>query len=103
MKLAETKHQDMKERDSLPKIRKDKKAKEMIRLANKVVREIKQMQQMNIDELNELVYATSAVLTERKGIKLKKKKIKSKKKQPAWKERIERDIQKKRGDLSVFE
>ena len=60
------------------------------------------MQQMSIAELNELVYATSAILTERKGIKLKKKKIKSKRKQPAWKERIERDIQNKRGDLSVL-
>ena len=54
-KLAERKYQDMKELDSFPKIRKNKNAKEMIRLANKVVREIKQMQQMDIDELNELV------------------------------------------------
>ena len=81
---------------------KDKKVKEMIRLANKVIGEIKQMQQVNIDELNEFVYATSAVLTKRKGIKLKKMKMKSKKKQPAWKERIEADIQKKRGDLSAL-
>ena len=43
LKLAETKHQEMEERASLPKIRKDKKAKEIIRLANNVIREIKQM------------------------------------------------------------
>ena len=51
-------------------------------------------------EIDELLYATAAVITENKGVRFKKQR-KRKSKQPAWKERIEKEITRMRSDLSM--
>ena len=56
---------------------------------------------INTTSINQLAYATAAVITESIGIKVKKPK-QNKRKQPKWKEKLENDIQYKRSDLSVL-
>ena len=56
---------------------------------------------LNETEINELVCATAAVVIENKGIRFKRQR-KSKRRQPAWKERIEKEITRMRGDLSML-
>ena len=70
-KWEEIKHQDMINRKPLPKINKDKKVKQLIRLGNKVIADIKASSKelLNITTVNELVYATAVVVTEAKGVK----------------------------------
>ena len=91
----------MEDRDPLPKITKDKNAKKLIRTGNQIIANIIDncKETHNITSINQLAYATAAVITESTGIKLKKLK---QNKRPKWKEKLEKDIQYKRSDLSVL-
>ena len=99
----EIKHLNIEDRDPLPKITKDKTAKKLIRKGNQIIADIidNYKETINITSINQLAYATAAVITESIGIKLKKPK-QNKRKQPKWKEKLEKDIQYKRSDLSVL-
>ena len=73
-KWEEVKHQGMIDRKPLPKVNKDKNVKHFIRFGNKVIADIKasSKEPLNIRTVNELVYATAVVITEAKGVKVKK-------------------------------
>ena len=98
-KWEEVKFMEIGDRAKLPNINKDRKAKELLKIANEALSTIKQAYQLGITEINELIYATATVVTEMKGVKVKKQR-KPNRRQPAWKERIEKEINSMRGDLS---
>ena len=93
----------MEDRDPLPKITKGKNSKKLIRTGNQIIADIidNYKETLNITSINQLAYATAAVITESIGIKLKKPK-QNKRKQPKWKEKLEKDIQYKRSDLFML-
>jgi len=101
-KWEELKYQDMKDRERLPKIHNDKKTIHLIKQANKILEDIKNNQQdeLELTSINQLCYAAASVVTEITGSKHKKKQ--GKQKQPKWKADIEKDIQRKRGDLAAL-
>ena len=70
---------------------------------NKVIADIKasSKEPLNIATVNELIYATTVVITEAKGVKVKKRTQKTRRK-PKWKENLEKDIQNKRSDLFIL-
>ena len=60
-------------RAKLHNINKDRKAKELLKIANEALSTVKQAYQLGITETNELIYATATVVTEMKGVKEKSK------------------------------
>ena len=63
------------QRVKLPNINKDRKAKELIKISNKALSMIKEQhhEPLDVTEINELLYATAAVITEKKASDLKSK------------------------------
>ena len=78
-------------RVKLPSISKNRKARELIAISNTALSEIRKQHQLDITKINELVYATAAVVTENSGIKLKKQ-GKTGRTQPAWKRGLKRKL-----------
>ena len=100
-KWEEVKFMEIGDRAKLPNINKDRKAKELLKIANEALSKIKQAYQLGITEINELIYATATGVTEMKGVNVKRQR-KPNRRQPAWKERIEKEINSMRGDLSML-
>lgn len=101
IKWQEIKYLSVEERPQLPKLNKTKKVIGLIDRANKALDEIRKTKgELNVSDINQLYYATATVITEHTGLRQKKRRIK--KKQPSWKERMMKTIQKKRKDLSVL-
>ena len=100
-KWEEVKFIEIADRAKLLNINKDRKAKELLKIANEALSTIKQAYQLGITEINELIYATATVVTEMKVVKVKKQR-KPNRRQPALKERIEKEINSMRGDLSML-
>ena len=97
------KEEDMAERPVLPKIKKDKKSKRLIQQANKAIELIKLSNTgFSLTELNQLIYAAAFIITEELGIKPRKTTTNRKRKPPAWKMTIEKDIEMKRKELSII-
>ena len=94
MKLKELKHQGLFDRIELPKIRKDRKVKELIHKGNTAIGKLKAeiLEHLEITEINQLIHATASMITEDLGVTMNKKKA-QKYKQPRWKERISKDIE----------
>lgn len=91
----------MDESPPLLKVRKSK-VTELLDNANKALEEIKKREKiLSITSVNQLYYATAVVISERTGLRQRKKK-KVNQRKPLWKERMVRDIQRKRKDLSIL-
>ena len=96
----------MTERPLLPKIKKDRRTHDAIHTANKAIKEIKEGIDgpLTITDINQIVYATASVITEQIGLKPRQhSRIGKKQKEPAWKAKIKKEIQKKRSDLSEIQ
>ena len=90
------KEEDMAERPILPKIKYDKKSKRLIQRANKAIELIKLSNAgFSLTELNQLIYAAAFIITKELGIKPRKTTTNRKRKPPAWKLKIEKDIEMK--------
>ena len=104
-KWETVKYQEMTERPLLPKIKKDRRAHDAIDTANKAIKEIKEGIDgpLTITDISQIVYATASVITEQIGLKPRQhSRIGKKQKEPAWKTKIKKEIQKKRSDLSIL-
>ena len=90
------------ERPPIPKIKKDRTAKQTIKCANAAIHHIKGIMThpMDLTEINQLTYATASVIAETLGERPRKQK--QARKQPAWKEKIEKEVKKLRADLSLL-
>ena len=91
------------ERPAIPKIRRDHLAKEAIKHANEAIQDIKDKQSkpLNLTDINQLLYAAASSVAEAVGARPRKPKSR-KRTQPKWKEKIEKEIQKLRGQLSLL-
>ena len=101
-RLIEIQHQELYDRDMLPKITNDRKTKQLIKQTNGVIEDIiaSSTESLDLTLINQLCYAAASVVTEM--INPKKKKQHRTRKQPKWKEDIEKDIKRKRNDLSLL-
>ena len=104
-KWETVKYQEMTERPLLPKIKKDRRARDAIDTANKAIKEIKEGIDgpLTITGINQIVYATASIITEQIGLKPRQhSRIGKKQKEPPWKAKIKKEIQKKRSDISIL-
>ena len=93
----------MTERPLLPKIKKDRRAFEAIDITNKAIKEIKEGIDgpPTITGINQIVYATASIITEKVGLKLRQhSRIGKKTEEPAWKAKIKK-YPKNLSDLSI--
>ena len=99
MEIGKETHID--KRPPLSKIRHSRKAKLALETANKALQNIKKRleEQLSLTEINELFYATASAVAEALGLKSRTR-IHKKQEPPKWKKRIEREIQKIRGEIS---
>ena len=96
------KEENMAERSVLPKVKPDKKLKKIMERTNKANEQIKLSNpNFNLAELNQLVYTAASAITDERGLKSRKSNNK-KRKQPAWKLKIMKDIETKRKVLSII-
>ena len=93
----------MAERSVLPKIKTHKKSKKVIQRANKAIEQIKHFNAgFSLTELNQLIYAAATVITDELGLKPRKT-TNRKRKGPAWKLKLQKDIETKRKESSPNE
>lgn len=92
------------DRIPLRKLRNQKSLKRDIMMANNVLLRIKtDTAPLSMESLNQLVYATAVVLTSRQGVKLRARgNAKKQRREPKWKIRLQKDIEKMRKDLSIL-
>ena len=98
--LSKVQHTNMTDREPLRKIRINKKVKMNTRLVNAALEIITEQEDFEATHLNELIYAASKVITEQSEEKKVTKPRKRRK--PKWKERIDAEIQRLRGELSII-
>ena len=92
----------MEERTTLPKIQSSNANKKTIKEGNQALQEVAATMSKDITTLNDLFYSTALVVTRQCGVKLGSKKPPTHKK-PAWKRRIEKEIEQMRAEISVLE
>ena len=91
---------EMNKREILHQIQSNKNTKLKMKTANIALKEILKMRKPNLSELNNLIYAAAKVVTEEcTGSKKRKD---NKRRKPIWKEKIEKEIEQMRGDLSII-
>ena len=94
---------NIEEQESLLKLETNKKNKLNIRIGNIALDQIiKDIKPKDMATLNELTYSTAKAITERCGMK-KKNRNRTSHKQPAWKRKIQEEIEAFRGELSILE
>ena len=100
---AKVKNIEMKDRQSLVKIRNNKQALKQIRIANYAMKEILEEFEPDLTELNQLIYATAYVVSSQINKYNDKKPRPNKCKKPKWRGKIEREIEQFRGEISILE
>ena len=98
--LASVERINLKEREHLPKFQLNKKNKKQIVLGNAALKKVIRMLTPDITQLNNLFYASAKTITSKCCVKKKGKKNIHKK--PRWREKIDKEIECLRGELSIL-
>ena len=101
----EMKFLDIEKRQHLPKMKNDRKTRNIIQKVNAAVKIIRQRYDENLDitQINNIMFAAAIAAQDLAGIKVRKRdEGKRKRKQPLWKEKIQKSIDQKRKDLSTL-
>ena len=91
------------ERQKLCKIRSDKRARILINRAKIATKEILRECEETLENINEVIYARAYVVTEKRNGKPKKYTNRRTNKKPCWKEKIEKEINELRGEVSILD
>ena len=95
------------QRDTLPKVNTNNKNKNTIEKCNKAVEillpRVKQNAECEFSEINNLIYSAALVSTTKCGIKVRKRNLNTNvRKNPAWIEKINKEIKMMRADISFL-
>ena len=91
------------EREKLCKIRSDKRARILINRAKIATKEILREFEETLQNINEVIYAGAYVVTEKLNGKPKKYTNRRSNKKPRWKEKIEKEINELRREVSILD
>ncbi len=91
------------QRPQIPKTKKTHQSTEALRLANEVIQNItaEMTRPLNLTEINQLIHAAASTIADTVGEKPRQER-KWKRKKPVWKEKIEKEIKKLCGQLSLL-
>ena len=101
-KIHQIKHMKIEDREKLCKIRPDKKAKILINSTKIAIKEILCECEETLETMNEVIYAGAYVVTEKLNRKPQKFTNRIVNKKPCWKERIEKEINELREEVSIL-
>ena len=99
-KYADLEGISVKDRLPLPKLSLTKKLKAIIKESNSVLE--KNMQGKSLNEINQLLYATAFLISDKVGNTPKQRKRRTLQAKPKWQVRIEKQVEKMRGELSLL-
>ena len=91
---------EISDRKPLHKIQNNRENQLKICTGNNALKEILKMSEPNLMQLNNVLYATAKVLTEE--CTNNKRRTGNRRKKPLWKEKIEKEIEHMRGELSII-
>jgi hypothetical protein len=100
--LSKIKYSDMQDRDNLPKIQSSHKNKKLIRVHDAALKLLLNEIDNDITNINQAIYATAFAAYKGIGTNIKKRKP-IKHKEPAWKVKIQKEIDALRGKLSILD
>eukprot|EP00112_Aurelia_sp_Birch-Aquarium-sp1_P014865 Seg324.7 transcript_id=Seg324.7/GoldUCD/mRNA.D3Y31 product="hypothetical protein" protein_id=Seg324.7/GoldUCD/D3Y31 len=90
----------VKDRPPLPKLSLTKKMKALIKESNSVLE--KNIQGKSLNEINQLLYTAAFVISDKVGKTPKQRKRRTSQGKPKWQIRIEKQVEKMRGELSLL-
>ena len=90
------------EKEKLCKIRSDKRARILINKAKIATKEILRECEETLENINEVIYAGAYVVTEKLNGKPKNYTYRRTNKKPSWKDKIEKEINELRGEVSIL-
>ena len=101
--IAQTELKGMQERENLNKVIFRKKDLQLLTMSNTIISEICKEVDLDLTDLNTVLYATAKTLETRLGIKPKKKKPpNNRQKKPRWKLKIENEVENMRSEISIL-
>ena len=93
----------LKDRKTLPKIKGHIKLKNLLKLTNEAIEQLlNKFDYTDIKIVNEIIYSASLTITQKCGYKVRTKSTNIRK-QPAWKEKIEKEINVMRSEISLID
>ena len=99
--LEDTKSQPMKDRKKLPKLKMNKNTKKLIRMVNKII-ETTSTDDMNITDINLMQFAGALLITNKETPAKPTTNRKPGNGPPAWQQRLQKQIDQLRSDLSII-
>ena len=99
--LKDTKSQPMKNRKKLPKLKMNKNTKKLIRMVNKII-ETTSTDDMNITDINLIQFAGALLITNKETPAKPTTNRKPENGPPAWQQRLQKQMDQLRSDLSII-
>ena len=99
--LEDTKSQPMKNRKKLPKLKMNKNTKKLIRMVNKII-ETASTDDMNITDINLMQFAGALLITNKETPAKPTTNRKPRNGPPVWQQRLQKQIDQLRSDLSII-
>ena len=99
--LEDTKSQPMKNRKKLPKLKMNRNKKKLIRMVNKII-ETTSTDDMNLTDINLMQFASALLITNKETPAKPTTNRKSGNRPPAWQQRLQKQIDQLRSDLSII-
>ena len=99
--LEDTKSQPMKNRKKLPKLKMNKNTKKLIRMVNKIIKTTS-TDDMNITDINLMQFAGALLITNKETPAKPTTNRKPGNGPPAWQQRLQKQIDQLRSDLSII-
>ena len=92
----------MSERENPTKVKIKKSQEKYLNFANLAIQEFSDDIELDMNDVNPMLYAGEKTVESKLGVKPKKKRKRDKNKKPKWKIDIEKEIETLRGDMSIL-
>ena len=92
----------MRERENLTKVKIKKSQEKYLNFANLAIREFFDDVELDINDVNTMLYGCAKAVESKLGVKPKKKRKHGKNKKPKWKINIEKEIETMKGEMSIL-
>ena len=100
--IEKTEATSMSERENLAKVKVKKSREKYLNFANLAIQEFCDDIELDMNDVNTMLYACAKTVESKLGVKPKKKRKPDKNKKPKWKINIEKEIETMRGEMSIL-
>ena len=100
--IVEVENIAIEDRESLVKVSIRKRNEKGLQMANYIIAEVCNEVELDLTDLNTILYATAKTIERKLGIKQKKKRKPNLNKKPRWQTKIEKEIENMRSEISIL-